>query len=124
MTTATTRRTFRRTMLTTAAGAVLAASGLAGAGAANAATPAASGSGSVLSAIRECESGGDYRAENPNSTASGAYQFLDSTWQTLDAAQGYSRAKNAPKSVQDAAAQELYAQAGTSPWLASKSCWG
>jgi hypothetical protein len=33
--------------------------------------------------IKQCESGGDYTAVNASSGASGAYQFLDSTWQSL-----------------------------------------
>lgn len=74
--------------------------------------------------IRYCESGGNYSAQNPTSSASGAYQFLDSTWRGLPAAQGYARAKYAPPAVQDAAALQLYRRAGSSPWLASKSCWG
>ena len=76
-----------------------------------------------LDAIKQCESGGNYQAVNASSGASGAYQFLDTTWQGLSAAKGYSKAKYAPASVQDAAALELYNQAGTSPWAASSSCW-
>ena len=77
----------------------------------------------VLEAIKQCESGGDYTAVNPSSGASGAYQFLDSTWQSMDAAGGYTSASSAPESVQDAAAIELYTEQGTTPWLASQSCW-
>lgn len=77
----------------------------------------------VLEAIKQCESGGSYTAQNPTSTASGAYQFLDSTWQSMDAAAGYARAVDAPEAVQDAAAVELYTEQGTTPWLASASCW-
>lgn len=77
----------------------------------------------TLEAIKECESGGDYTAVNASSGASGAYQFLDSTWQSLSAAAGYSSAASAPESVQDAAALELYAQQGSSPWAASEACW-
>ena len=77
----------------------------------------------VLEKIKQCESGGDYRAENPTSTASGAYQFIDGTFQSLDASQGYSHAADAPESVQDAAALELYNEQGTAPWAPSASCW-
>jgi hypothetical protein len=40
---------------------------------------------SFLACVRRHESAtaGGYRAENPTSTASGAYQFLDSTWRTV-----------------------------------------
>ncbi len=74
----------------------------------------------VLIAIRNCESGGNYTAENPSS-ASGAYQFLDSTWAGYG---GYSRAKYAPPAVQDAAAIAEYNRNGTTPWNPSRSCWG
>ncbi len=46
-----------------------------------------------------------YRAQNPSSSASGAYQYLDSTWRTVSARAGhggYSRALHAPPAVQDA----------------------
>ena len=68
--------------------------GTAGAGLASTAS-AATGSGaqSTLAAIKFCESSNNYQAQNPSSTASGAYQFLDTTWQGLSAAKGYSKAK-------------------------------
>jgi murein DD-endopeptidase MepM/ murein hydrolase activator NlpD len=59
--------------------------------------------GVVLATIREVESGGDYSAESGGSTASGAYQFLDSSWAGYG---GYTRAKDAPPAVQDAKAAE------------------
>jgi muramidase (phage lysozyme) len=34
----------------------------------------------ILETIRTFESGGNYSAENPDTSASGAYQFLDTTW--------------------------------------------
>lgn len=77
----------------------------------------------VLAKIRYCESGNNYQAQNPTSSASGAYQFLTSTWQSLSASAGYATAASAPASVQDAAAIELYNAQGTSPWAASQSCW-
>jgi hypothetical protein len=60
--------------------------------------------GAILATIRTLESGGDYSAESSSSTASGAYQFLDSTWGGYG---GYARAKDAPPPIQDAAALEL-----------------
>lgn len=49
-----------------------------------------------------------YGAQNPRSTASGAYQFLDSTWRTVAARSerggGYPTAASAPWWVQDAVA--------------------
>ncbi|MGE0795939.1 MAG: M23 family metallopeptidase [Acidimicrobiia bacterium] len=58
----------------------------------------------VLQTIRTLESGGDYAAQAAGSTASGAYQFLDSTWNDYG---GYHRAADAPPDVQDAKAAEL-----------------
>jgi hypothetical protein len=53
------------------------------------------------------ESGGDYSAKNPNSSACGAYQILTGTW---DGYGGYPTACAAPPAVQDARAAELWAQ--------------
>lgn len=62
------------------------------------------------------ESGGSLTAENPVSTASGKWQFLDSTWAGYG---GYSHASQAPESVQDARAAELWASgSGCSHWSA------
>ncbi len=58
----------------------------------------------VLLTIRTLESGGDYTAEAAGSTASGAYQFLDTSWAGY---RGYERASEAPPAVQDAKAAEL-----------------
>jgi hypothetical protein len=55
----------------------------------------------ILATIRTLESGGDYTAAASSSTASGAYQFLDSTWGGYG---GYRRATDAPPAVQDAKA--------------------
>jgi murein DD-endopeptidase MepM/ murein hydrolase activator NlpD len=60
--------------------------------------------GPILATIRAVESGGDYTAQARGSSASGAYQFIDSSWAGYG---GYSRAKDAPAPVQDAKAVEL-----------------
>lgn len=63
--------------------------------------------GGFLACVRRHESGGNYQAQNPTSTASGAYQFLNSTWRTLSARAGYggySTAASAPPYIQDAVA--------------------
>ncbi|MGE0139375.1 MAG: peptidoglycan DD-metalloendopeptidase family protein [Ilumatobacteraceae bacterium] len=57
----------------------------------------------ILATIRSLESSGDYSAQARGSSASGAYQFLDSTWAGYA---GYSRAWQAPPDVQDAKAAE------------------
>ena len=71
------------------------------------AAPAHNPPGGFLACVRAHESGGNYQAKNPNSTASGAYQFLDSTWRTMSARAGHSgwgSARSAPSWVQDAVA--------------------
>jgi hypothetical protein len=63
--------------------------------------------GGFLACVRAHESGGNYQAKNPRSTASGAYQFLDSTWRTMSARaghRGWGSARYAPPWVQDAVA--------------------
>lgn len=64
--------------------------------------------------IINCESKGSYTAENPYSTASGRYQFVDGTWNGYG---GYSHASDAPPEVQDAKAREVWANgAGRGHW--------
>lgn len=60
-----------------------------------------------------------YRAKNPRSTASGAYQFLNSSWRNLSrraGLPGWSRAMDAPPAVQDAVAYWTLTHYGKSPW--------
>jgi hypothetical protein len=77
-----------------------------------------------VSAFEACvitrESGGNPQAVNPSSGAGGLFQFLPSTWAGLG--MGYpGGAQTAPVSVQYAAFNKLYAEAGTAPW-ASDGC--
>jgi hypothetical protein len=64
----------------------------------------------ILKTIRTRESNGDYTTPNKAgaSSASGAYQFIDSTWQGLTKKYGigeeYSRAMEAPPNIQDSIA--------------------
>jgi hypothetical protein len=76
--------------------------------------------------VRGCESHGrpdappDYEAQNSESTASGAYQILDTTW-----AGRYDvrHASDATPEQQEAAAADLYRRHGTADWAASAPCW-
>lgn len=74
----------------------------------------------LLRKIAECESGNNPISENKHSTASGTFQFLDSSWGNY---KGYQRAKDAPEIVQWDKAVETYNKSGTSGWNASRSCW-
>lgn len=92
----------------------LAAQQAADAAAAEAVTPTAaptssSGGYSIPSYIVECESGGDYTAQNP-SGAYGAYQIMPST------ASAYGCDLSTPAG-QDACAAEIYSDVGTSAWV-------
>lgn len=74
----------------------------------------------ILIKIRYCESKDDYTAQNSRSTASGAFQFIDGTWNNYG---GYAKAKLAPAFIQDEYAFLTYQKEGTKPWNASKHCW-
>jgi len=80
----------------------------------------------IVRIIRGCESGGgnpnryNYSAQNSVSTASGAYQYLDTTW---GGHMGYKHAKSAPPRIQDMRALRDMRNS-TSPWAASFGCWG
>jgi hypothetical protein len=73
--------------------------------------------GAALATIRQLESGNDYTAQAAAASASGAYQFLDSSWRTWSARAGYSDlyAHAALPHVQDAAAA-AYVQAILDQW--------
>jgi hypothetical protein len=75
-----------------------------------------------LATIRQRESGSNYglQGRGPGNTASGAYQFIDSTWQSMTKKFGmgteFATAGSAPKEVQDAVAkayvQDILKRAG------------
>lgn len=79
-----------------------------------------SGGWAIPEHIVMCESGGDYTAENggsrwAGSTASGAYQIIDGTWGGYG---GYDHAADAPPSVQDERAAQIWnGGAGRGNWV-------
>ena len=89
--------------------------------------PATPAEAAVLAQVRARESGGDYTARNPKpgSTASGAHQFINSTWQMATEAAGlpaYRSAAEAPQAIQDANALYMlrkYGPNSTITWAAS-----
>lgn len=90
--------------------------------------PAAGNVGTAgMPAFESCvishESGGNPQAVNSASGAGGLFQFLPSTWAALGYASSYpGGAQTAPASVQEAAFEKLYAEAGTSPWAPYDGC--
>lgn len=94
--------------------------GTRGIGGTSALPPGASDVDKILETIKKRESGGNYQAQAAGSTASGAYQFINSTWQAATKKAGigteYASAKEAPKEVQDTVAksmvQDILRQAG------------
>ncbi len=82
---------------------------------------------SFLTCVRHHESDGGgawpyiggYNAHNSRSSASGAYQFIDSTWRNAASNAGYpgyARASYAPWWVQDAVAMHVVNTGGRSAW--------
>ena len=74
--------------------------------------PTGAGPVAVIEAtIRQVESGDNYTARARGSTASGAYQFLDTSWANYG---GYPQAWLAPPDIQDAKAAQRITQILTS----------
>lgn len=76
------------------------------------------------SSIVFCESGGNFKIGNKISSASGAWQFIDSTWRSNGGGQFAKRAKFASPQQQATVAARLFRARGLQPWDASKHCWG
>lgn len=69
-----------------------------------------------------CESGLKPEAKNTASTASGLFQFLDSTFGSQAAIHGITGEKNDPMVQADLAAR-MIALGGITHWNASRACW-
>lgn len=77
----------------------------------------------IAQRVAACESNGDPRAENPVSSASGLYQFLDSTWTMVSGLPAPASAY--PEHVQTAMFWRLWDEGrGASHWAPSRKCWG
>lgn len=70
------------------------------------------GTGGKLARIRQCESTNNYGANTGNGFY-GAYQFTQSTWESVG---GSGNPANASPAEQDKRAAILYAREGSSPW--------
>jgi hypothetical protein len=76
------------------------------------ATAAGGGAPPHLEAIAACESGGNYSTDTGNGFF-GAYQFSQSTWESVG---GTGNPAAASPGEQDQRAAMLYAQSGSTPW--------
>jgi len=72
--------------------------------------------------IIQCESGWDYTAQNPNSTAFGAGQFINGTWSYIQKKWGIELDRY-NKEDQLYAMVRLLEEEGTRHWSASAHCW-
>jgi hypothetical protein len=88
----------------------------------SASAPSSEGDGGFLACVRQRESRGDYTIHNTQgSGASGAYQFMPGTWNSLAGSIGRTDLVGvdpaaASPADQDAMAAALYAQQGARPW--------
>jgi len=76
-------------------------------------------------AIAHCESGLNPRAKNPNSTASGVFQFIRSTWKyvTQDYLLWHGIQSVFDPKLNIIAGVTLLKEEGVKPWESSRHCW-
>lgn len=85
------------------------------------------GVAAFLACVAHHESHGNYRAENPYSTASGKFQFVDRSWRGYSKMAGYpgwSHAASAPPAVQDAVAAYVVGRSWHYPWRGTGCGYG
>jgi soluble lytic murein transglycosylase-like protein len=79
---------------------------------------------SLALSIASCESQFNPRARNPNSTAKGVYQFTQGSWRGYSI-QKWGKVRDVFNPSYNAElAMYVISLHGTSPWLASRGCWG
>lgn len=78
---------------------------------------------SVRDAIVHCESGGNPKARNPESSAAGLFQITVGTWLSAGGGLFAKSAAQATPAQQEQVAQRIFSRSGTAPWNASRSCW-
>ena len=76
------------------------------------------GNKTILYRIMMCESGGNPKAQNPNSSAKGLFQFIDSTWKENCKGNIFN-----PNDNYACAERMVLQEDKISHWSASKSCW-
>ncbi|MGH1492089.1 MAG: transglycosylase family protein [Acidimicrobiales bacterium] len=79
----------------------------------------------ILLRIRFCESTNNYLAANSTSSARGAYQFLNKSWDWYGhaARTGIAEAHLASPAQQDESGLLTLQSQGTGPWAESRACW-
>jgi LysM repeat protein len=79
-----------------------------------------SGMSGFEACVIQRESGGNPDAQNPDSTASGLFGFLNTTWTAVTGLPG--PARDYSVAAQDAAFAKAFAEDGTAPWAAYDGC--
>lgn len=75
-------------------------------------------------AIAKCESGLDQGAKNPNSSASGIFQFIRGTFEGTRIAMGLPKEVDVfDESINIKMGIWLLKREGTRPWVSSAHCW-
>lgn len=79
--------------------------------------------GDLMVSIAKCESGLKIDIKNPKSSASGIFQWLDSSWLRYSKIYGIIGDKNNPANQAELTAKVI-SNGGIGNWSESKICWG